>query len=315
MNILIITPAPKNSLAGNRATAIRWARILQSLGHKVEIKTTYQNEKIDLMIALHAWRSAAAVEQFKAKFPNLPLIVGITGTDAYRFIHSHKLTTLKSIQSADYLVGLHDLIAETLPDNQRYKMHVIKQSAITFVNRIPDTSAFRVCVVGHLRNEKDSLRPAYAVRNLPNNSKIKIEHYGKAHTHDWAQNAKQEMLTNSRYQWHGEVNFEGMLNVYSKCKVLVLPSKMEGGANVISEAIVAGIPIIASNIHGSIGLLGSDYPGYYKVEDEESLKQVLLKAENDSAFYTQLEAACIDLKKDFSEEIERQAWNNLLLKI
>jgi hypothetical protein len=35
---------------------------------------------------------------------------------------------------------------------------------------------------------------------------------------------------------------------------------MEGGANVISEAIVDGIPVIASRIDGSVGLLGAEYP-------------------------------------------------------
>jgi hypothetical protein len=45
---------------------------------------------------------------------------------------------------------------------------------------------------------------------------------------------------------------------------------MEGGANVVSEALVAGVPMIASEIPCNAGLLGKDYPGYYPAGDEHA---------------------------------------------
>ena len=51
---------------------------------------------------------------------------------------------------------------------------------------------------------------------------------------------------------------------------------MEGGANVISESLVARVPVIASEIAGSIGLLGRrDYPGYFPVRDTAALAALL----------------------------------------
>ena len=38
------------------------------LGHRVEIATSYAGQKADLMIALHAWRSADAIRQFSDAF-------------------------------------------------------------------------------------------------------------------------------------------------------------------------------------------------------------------------------------------------------
>jgi glycosyltransferase involved in cell wall biosynthesis len=67
---------------------------------------------------------------------------------------------------------------------------------------------------------------------------------------------------------------------------------MEGGANVVSEALVSGVPVVASDIPGNVGMLGENYPGYYPVGDEEALSRLLYRAETDGAFYENLEAGC-----------------------
>jgi len=312
MRIILITPAPPRSKAGNRATAARWANILRSLGHRVEIATAYAGQNADLMIALHAWRSADSILRFSDTFPEHPLVVAITGTDAYRFIHSHPDTTLQSIHLADFLVGLHDLIGNTLPQHERHKLTVIHQSAEPVGKREPYKRYFHVSVLGHLRDEKDPMRPALAVRDLPAGSRIQVHHYGKAHTSEYAERALAEMKSNTRYTWHGEMPHHKIRQVYRRTHLLVLPSRMEGGANVISEAIVAGVPVIASDIEGSIGLLGDDYAGFYPVEDEKALATLLLKAESDSAYYQKLEQACIARQPLFTSESETRGWRELL---
>ena len=259
MRIRLITPAPPTSKSGNRATAARWAAILQELGHRVQISVDYGGEPAEMMVALHAWRSAEAIAAFAERFPERPLIVSLTGTDAYRFIHSHPETTLRSIALAHRLVGLHDLIGETVPPEHRDKVRIIYQSALPIPDREPLQRSFRICVAGHLREEKDPLRPAMAVRDVPPESRLRVDHYGKAHSAEWAAAAEAEMARNLRYHWHGEIPYEGIRRVYAKSHVLALPSRMEGGANVVSEAVVAGLPVIASRIPGSLGLLGEDY--------------------------------------------------------
>lgn len=315
MRIILITPAPPRSRSGNRATAARWSQILRELGHHVDIDTAYNGQNPDMMIALHAWRSANAVQQFYDRFPDRPLIVAITGTDAYRFIRSHAETTLQSIRLADHLVGLHDLIRNTLPEDQRHKMNVIYQSAEPIANRNPYKRYFHVSVMGHLREEKDPMRPAIAVRKLPTTSHIHVHHYGKEHSTDWAHLALDEMKSNPRYTWHGEIPHFKIRRVYSRTNILVLPSRMEGGANVISEAVVAGVPVIASDIEGSIGLLGENYAGYYPVEDEKQLAELLLRAESDVDYYKNLEQSCIAKQASFTPEKEKKGWFDLLKKI
>src|SRR5579872_5997292 len=122
MHITLITPANRQSRAGNRTTAARWARLLRALGHRVRVAVTYEDEPADLMIALHAWRSAAAIERFRARHPARPLIVGLGGTDVYHFLATEPATTLRSLDLADALVGLHDLVGDALPPRHRGKL-------------------------------------------------------------------------------------------------------------------------------------------------------------------------------------------------
>ncbi len=312
MRIHLITPAPSRARGGNWTTAARWASMLRGLGHRVDVSRDYHGESADVMIALHAWRSADSIRRFAMEHPDRPLVVVLTGTDAYRFIHSHPAQTLHSMELAHVLVGLHDLIGEVVPSAHRGKLRVIHQSAPLGLPRQPAQRDFRVCVAGHLREEKDPLRPAYAVRDLPASSRIRVDLFGGAHSPEWAQQAKAEMAANPRFQWHGEVPRHRLRRAFARSHLLVLPSRMEGGANVVGEAVMADLPVVASRIHGSIGLLGADYPGFYPVADAQALRELLLDAEHDAGFYAALEHACRALRPMFNPQREQRALETLL---
>src|SRR3972149_6258768 len=81
--VLIVTPAAERTTLGNRITAERWAGIIRDCGHSVTIATEMDDQDWDLLIALHARKSAASVERFHDRFPRRPLVVGLTGTDVY----------------------------------------------------------------------------------------------------------------------------------------------------------------------------------------------------------------------------------------
>ena len=316
MHIIIITPAKIKSLSGNRATAQRWAFFLQELGHKVTISVTWDESPCDLMIALHAWRSADSIARYKEKHPSRPLVVAMTGTDLYRFIHSHPVPTLASVKAADELIVLHEKAYLALPEDTWHKVNIIYQSAKPLPFAIKRSKrTFDICIVGHLRDEKDPLRTAYAVRDLPESSRIRVQHYGKAHNSEWADKARQEMQINPRYHWYGEVKHWQIRRAYARCHLMVLSSVMEGGANVISEATVAGLPVIASEIIGSVGLLGEDYPGYYPVKDTPALQQILLRAENDASFVQSLKEHGDQRARLFLPEMEAKSCKDLLDKI
>jgi putative glycosyltransferase (TIGR04348 family) len=316
LKINLITPANRRSRAGNRATAERWAAILRELGHRVAVATEYDGKSYDMMVALHAWRSADAIARFAREQRGKPLAVALTGTDIHRFQFSHPKPTLKSMELADVLVTLHDKVAPEIPDRFARKIAVIHQSARRLTHpRAPLKRHFEVCVVGHLREEKDPLRAARAARLLPPQSKIRVTQLGKAIDAKWEKAAKAEMRVNSRYRWLGEVPQAAVRRTYGKARLMVISSIMEGGANVISEALVAGLPVLASAIPGNVGLLGEDYPGYFPAKDERALANLLWKAESDPAFLALLKRHCLWRAPLFSPTRETEAWRRLMLKI
>lgn len=313
MKVILVTPARKSARAGNRTTAVRWARQLRDLGHRVKVQYEWDGAGADLMVALHAWRSADSIVRFRERFPDRPLVVALTGTDIYRFQNSHPEVTRRSMALADALTCLHDLVHEAIPAEFGGKLHVIHQSAPPLGRpRAPAKRSFDICVLGHLRDEKDSLRAAYAIRDLPADSRLRLLHFGKAHNADWERKARAEMARNPRYLWRGEVPGWRVRREFGKTHLMVLSSVMEGGANVISEAVVAEVPIIASEIHGTVGLLGPDYPGYYPPKDTKALRALLLRAEREPGFVQELAAHGAARRHLFTAERETAAWQAVL---
>lgn len=315
MKILIITPALPSARAGNRTTAQRWGMIFESLGHKVRIATRYDGSTVDTIVVLHAWRNAQAVHDFTTRFPDRPCILALTGTDIYQFIDSAPDITLSSIRAATHLVGLNDQAKYRLPVDQREKLTIIFQSCQFHNVRPRPQKHFEICVAGHLREEKDPLRPALAVRALPSSSKIKVAHYGKAFNLRWQQQARLETARNRRYQWCGEILPAQLINSYARASLLIQPSYMEGGANTVSEALTAHLPVVASRIAGNVGLLGEDYPGLFEPGNTEELRQLLLRAEKDKRFYRELDESCRSKRHAFSRACETSAWQKLLKQI
>ena len=313
MRIVLITPEGPTSRTGNRVAASRWARILRHLGHRVRLAADYDGRPADLMVAVHAWRSAGAIERFKATFPERPVILQLSGTDIYQYIDSDPVPTLRSMTLADRLVALNDLAWRVVPKRLRPRLGVIHQSADRLPHpRRPSARAVVVSVIGHLRDVKDPLRAAEAARLLPAASRIRIEQVGRAYAPSWAARAEAEMEANPRYLWRGDVPAAAVRRLLARSHAMVISSLSEGGANVISEAVVAGVPVLASRMDGNVGLLGADYPGYFPVGDTEALGRLLQRLEDEPRFVAQLGKALARRAPLFRPARETIAWRRLL---
>ena len=315
MNICLVTPAPPGSLKGNRVTAERWAALLRELGHRVDIAVEYRDQECDLLIALHAFKSHSSIRRFRDARPSDPLVVGLTGTDLYGDIHTRP-DAVESLGLATRLVLLQPLGRAILPVAVQNKARVIYQSVPPLPAKQPvRADEFEVCVMGHLRPVKDPLRTALAARLLPPASRIQVLHIGGALSEELAEHTWAEEALNPRYHWLGELPRSEALGVLSRCRLLSLTSESEGGANAISEAVVAGVPVVSSHIDGSVGLLGEEYPGYFPVGDTQALADLLWRAETDAEFYNTLHACCAHLRPLFDPAREKRSWEELLKEL
>jgi len=147
------------------------------------------------------------------------------------------------------------------------------------------------------------------------NSKIKVLHLGMAMSEQMEQTAKAYSETLERYQWIGEVSHAEALKMLSQSHLMVISSRMEGGAHVVSEAIALGVPVIASDIPGNRGLLGDDYLGYYPLGNEAELASLLYRAETMPDFYSLLKNQ-IDIRRELvSPHREMQSIQELMIQL
>lgn len=315
MKIALVTPAPAQVHTGNRTTAERWVRLLGELGNQVSMRQEWDGEECDLLIALHARRSFPSVQRFRRERPLAPLVVALTGTDLYNDLETHA-EAARALDLASRIVVLQALGARTVPETARGKVRVIYQSAERPSPLPPrEESCFQVCVLAHLRAVKDPLRPAYAVRELPVSSRIQVRHAGAMLDPALAGPVEAEQRTNPRYRWLGPLEHEQAVDLLARSHLLVLASNHEGGANVVSEAIAASVPVISSLIPGSVGILGTDYPGYFPVGDSAALREQLLRAESGDGFYGQLQQGVARLQPLVSPAQERREWEALLAEL
>ena len=281
----------------------------------MRVLNKYDGAPAELMIALHAWRSAESIRRFRELFADRPLIVALSGTDINEYLERDPAATLRSLGYADRLVALQELACRRVPRRFRAKLRVLHQSAPALQAAPQSVRGFDVAVIGHLREVKDPMRAALAARSLPRSSRIRIVHLGAAETPSWAARADAEMRRNPRYVWRGERPRAQVRRLLGHARAMVLSSLSEGGANVISEAVAAGVPVLASRIDGSVGLLGRDYPGYFPVRGTSALARLLHRIETEPPFLARLRHATERRKRLFRPEREKAAWRKLIGEI
>ncbi len=287
-SLCIVTPALAAANNGNWQTASRWARILAA-DYRVSVVADWHGQPCDLMIALHARRSAPAIAAWSAQLVRRPLVVVLTGTDLYRDIH-HDVAARQSLQLADRLVVLHELAPLDVPAEHREKTLVCFQSCTAWKPYDKTKRRLRALMVGHLREEKDPATYFAAARLIAGRSDIVLDHIGAPLDAELGAQAQALMHKHPHYRWLGAVNHRDTRARIQRAHVLVHCSRMEGGAHVVMEAVRSGTPVIASQIPGNVGMLGRDHPGYFAPGDAAALASLLERARDDPAMLPALQA-------------------------
>jgi putative glycosyltransferase (TIGR04348 family) len=289
-------------------TALRWAALLRQLGFAPFVATSWTGRPARALLALHAQKSAAAVSAFAAAHPDRPIVVLLAGTDIYPEFRPDAATR-RCLGQATRIVALQPEARSVLPPTLAAKVRVIPQSA-TAVPAARPAQGLRACVLAHLRPVKDPLLPARAVALLPPDFDVQVTLAGRALAPELA--AAATAARGPRFRWLGELPRRAARELLAQSHLCLVPSLGEGGANVVSEAIAAGTPVLASAIPGNTGLLGSDWPGLFPPGDAAALAELLRRAAVSPAFLADLRARTAALQPMVAPAREREALRQLL---
>ncbi len=313
--IVVVTPYLADANNGNWQTARRWQRLLAGT-HAVRLTQTWPDAEAgrdDLMLALHARRSAPAIAAWSQAHPGQGLAVVLTGTDLYQDIH-HDSAAQASLACAQRLVVLQERGIDALPAPHRAKARVIFQSTPAR-QPLPKTGRhLRAVMVGHLRAVKSPQTLMQAARLLVPRTDIRIDHIGDALEEEWAEQARATQAQAPAYRWLGPLPHERTRRAIQRAHVLVHTSAMEGGAHVVMEAVRSGTPVLASRVDGNIGMLGTDYAGYFDHGDAGQLARLLARCrdEPEGGLLARLRAQCERRATLFTPEAERAGLLQLL---
>lgn len=265
----------------------------------------------DLMIALHARRSAASIAAFASRYPQRPVALVLTGTDLYRDIRADGQAR-RSLLLASRLILLQAEGLRELSPADAAKAMVIYQSARQLTPGRHCRRYFDLALVGHQRPEKNPLTAVRALLSLPADLPVRLFHIGGVLDAELARQVAELGARDSRYRWLGALSQPATRQRIKRCRLLLLPSLMEGGANVLIEAVTSGVPVLGSDISGNRGMLGADYPGWFPVGDAERLAQLILAAVLDPRYYADLSRHCAERVSLFSPAHECAAVCGLL---
>ena len=275
LRVVIVSPALADANNGNWQTTRRWQQMLSA--HSARIMRQWpdaQADGDDVMLALHARRSAESVQNWHNQHGQRGLGVVLTGTDLYRDI-ANDPQALRSLALAHSLVVLQGLGVKSLPPQHQSKARLIFQSTGTRQTLPKTLRHLRVVMVGHLREEKDPLTLMSAARLLPPDAGVFIDHIGAALDPVLGQTAQATQAQCPHYRWLGAVPHAQTLKRIQRAHLLVHCSRMEGGAHVLMEAVCSGTPVLASRIDGNVGLMGEDYAGYFEPGDAPALARLM----------------------------------------
>jgi putative glycosyltransferase (TIGR04348 family) len=313
LQIEIITPYSADANNGNWRTAARWMRLLRGSCNVIlqsDWRPGRHAASADCLIALHAGRSHAAIREWRERFTDRPLIVVLTGTDLYRDLPDNEQAR-ESVRYADRLIVLQEDALRFIDKAQRGKARVVYQSARTLMPAEKARSRLNCILVGHLRPEKDPQTAIDAWRRLPAGEQTYLLHVGAALDRELGNLARAYARQEPRYCWVGAMPHAWTRQAIKRAHLLILPSKMEGGANVVVEAVSAGTPVLGSRISGNVGMLGADYAGYFPTGNAAALAALLLQCRHDPSFYNRLARQCRRRSALFHPARERSA----LLKV
>ena len=289
--------------------------MLRAAGHRIRVLESpgspHQHLDLDVWIGLHAERSAASLELALAASPKVRAITVLTGTDLHREGGLSSLA-LKQLERSDRLVVLSPGGLELLPEELRSRTCTIPQVPGDLQPAPLREGTPTLAMLSHLRPVKDPLVVLEALGHLSESAPLRIVHAGEPLDPALASRCEQTSAEDPRYSYLGRLPREQALATLKSSHGLLLPSRSEGGASVLSEALLLGRAVIASDAPGITAFLPKTYGGIFPVGSASDLAALLERFAAQPPWRLELAEQCVAMGTQLRSVEEAKAWQDLV---
>ena len=327
----MVLPCAVDADRGNATTAARLAESLASCGYRVERVAAPPLEgapepqdwpSADILLALHA-EACGPIVQAEAERRDVPFAVLFTGTDLNG---KPKAATRTAVAAATRRIAMAKASSRRARDlfPEAGEVDVIHQAALPLryspsarlPKAIADLGSIRklILVPAGIRSIKDPLRAVQALTHLASErpelflafaGPVLEPAYGKE---------LQEALEGRPWACHlGAIPRQELLPLMRRADVVLSTSRSEGAApNSLLEALLAGTPVLASDIPAHRELLG----GRHCFRDDRQLRRRLKEIlEEPVAAAREVRKLQETVRHRHGMATERLAWDRLLRSI
>lgn len=312
MKINVCTGYPLSSPRGNTTTALRLEQLLQQAGYEAVAMHTDTPPTADVQISLHALKTSAASTHFVQTNPQSRLFIRLTGTDINGGFDQNPELSRRVMTLAEKLIVSHPACIDRIPAQWHQKVVVVYPSVdIPPLPKIQTpANPFFTCV-GHLRPVKNPHLMFASLHQIeaPNVAAVSI---GNAYDATDGQQALINARLDPRYHWISGCDRPTAI-AWTRASLATINSSIsEGGANSVIEAILMGVPVLASKIEGNVGFLGNDYAGYFEAERSDQLAELMRRCLEDPEFLTLIRQQIKGRQHLFQEQREIIELKNLV---
>ena len=234
--------------------------------------------------------------------------------DKLIFQHLSKLIWEKAKYVIANSQGLKDLALKTIPDQEIGIIY----NGIDWVEELPERNKEKFIVVSTSRLIErkgiDYLIKAFA-RFSEGKEDVELRLYGGGNQREDLENLTRELNIGSKVIFFGKQPQEVLYKDIVKYNVFVIPSKNEGMSNSMLEAMVRGLPIIATDVGGTKELVNERNGFVVEKENTKQISEALEKLYNDRELAEKMGRASREKVRDLSWDKIAEQYIELYKKV
>lgn len=180
-----------------------------------------------------------------------------------------------------------------------------KQSSVTFNSRSSDEN-IKILYVGRLESEKGCSTLIEALNKLiPINPQLILHIVGTGKEEKKLIDQTNQLKLQKHVIFHGFMEHKDILDLYKDATILVLPSLcIENHPLVVIEALINGLPVVASNLGGQTEIIHEGINGYlFQAGNISDMVHKISLAINDSTMRDRVAQEAPQYAKEFSADV------------